>query len=79
VNKILCKRSFFKKEEDFVQFMKGHYYFINEIISLNGFKTYMVLSKTIGWVPLTQKKLDTYFMTIEDGRNKKINEILKDQ
>jgi len=51
--------------------MKGHYYFINEIISLNGFKTYMVLSKTIGWVPLTQKKLDTYFMTIEDGRNKK--------
>lgn len=75
--KIFCKRTFIKDNE--VYFIKNKTYEILEPKTYEkGVSVYKkIKSEKNEFVPLTKKTFDKYFCTIEDNRNVKITQILR--
>ena len=75
--RIFCKRTFIQDNE--VYYIKNKTYEILEPKNYEkGVSVYKkIKSEKNEFVPLTKKTFDKYFCTIEDNRNEKITQILR--
>lgn len=75
--RIFCKRTFF--EDDNIYYIKNKIYEMSEPKDYEeGFGVYKkVISEKNELVPLSKKTFDKYFCTIQDNRDGKITQILK--
>ena len=89
--KVYCKRTYFEKNtnafpvngkqhgQDFVKWGWGKIYECHEPNDFEKPATYLIIESEVkkSWYPISEKNFHKYFETLEEYRNKKIEQILK--